>query len=205
MPRCQDYLHHLRSQGLRGAGRGYRLRLPSAPPYDGVMDQRTLTDKGPPASRMRQNLGVILVLAYGVLILVATMWPTPLDQGYEASIVKLLEVLHRNGVPQWFGYTKLEVTANVGMFIPLGFFVSMLLPFRVWWLALIICPGLSVAIELVQSIALSSRFATVSDVVANSTGAFIGAVLAVSLRAAIYQRDEKMLARRVWELGLTRR
>lgn len=154
---------------------------------------------------MRQNLGVILVLAYGVLILLATMWPTPLDQGYEASISRLLEVLHRNGVPQWFGYTKLEVTANVGMFIPLGFFVCMLLPFRVWWLALIICPGLSVAIELVQSLALSARFATVSDVVANSAGAFIGAVLAVSLRAAISRRDEKMLARRIWELGLTRR
>jgi glycopeptide antibiotics resistance protein len=116
----------------------------------------------------------------------------------------LLDVLHRNGVPEWFGYTKLEFTANVLMFVPLGFLVSMLLPVRVWWLALIICPGLSVAIELTQAAALSARFATVSDVVSNSTGALIGALLAVVLRAAIYQRDEKIIARRIWELGLTR-
>ncbi|MBX0300982.1 VanZ family protein [Cryobacterium sp. 1639] len=168
------------------------------------MDQRTMTDKGPPKSRMRQQLGLTLVLAYGSIVLLATMWPTPLDQGYAASINRVLDVLHRNGVPEWFGYNKLEASANILMFVPLGFLVSMLLPVRVWWLALIICPGLSVAIELTQAFALSARFATVSDVIANSTGAIIGAVLAVILRAAIYQRDEKIIARRIWELGLSR-
>lgn len=163
-----------------------------------------MTDKGPPKSRMRQQLGLTLVAAYGLIVILATMWPTPLDQGFESSISRLLAVLHRNGVPEWFGYTKLEFSANVVMFIPLGFLVSMLLPVRVWWLALVICPGLSVAIELTQALALSARFATVSDVISNSIGALIGALVAIALRAAIYQRDEKMLARRVWELGLTR-
>jgi glycopeptide antibiotics resistance protein len=153
---------------------------------------------------VRQQLGLTLVLAYGAIVLLATMWPTPLDQGFESSITKLLDVLHRNGIPEWFGYNKLEFTANVLMFVPLGFLVSMLLPVRVWWLALIICPGISVGIELTQAAALSARFATVSDVVSNSTGALIGALIAVALRAAIYQRDEKIIARRIWELGLTR-
>ncbi|WEO76769.1 VanZ family protein [Cryobacterium sp. SO2] len=168
------------------------------------MEQLTMTDREPPKSRVRQQLGLTLVLAYGAIVVLATMWPTPLDQGFESSITRLLDVMHRNGVPQWFGYTKLEFTANVLMFVPLGFLVSMLLPVRVWWLALIICPGISVAIELTQAVALSARFATVSDVVSNSTGALIGALLAVALRAAIYQRDEKIIARRIWELGLTR-
>lgn len=163
-----------------------------------------MTDQEPPKSRVRQQLGLTLVLAYGAIVLLATMWPTPLDQGFESSITKLLDVLHRNGIPEWFGYNKLEFTANVLMFVPLGFLVSMLLPVRVWWLALIICPGISVGIELTQAAALSARFATVSDVVSNSTGALIGALLAVALRAAIYQRDEKIIARRIWELGLTR-
>jgi glycopeptide antibiotics resistance protein len=180
-----------------------KRQLVSVSTYYGGMDQ-TMTDKGPPKSRMRQQLGWILVFAYGFVVLLATMWPTPLDLGYAASINRVLDVLHRNGVPEWFGYTKLEVSANVLMFVPLGFFVSMLLPVRGWWLALIICPGLSVAIELTQAYALSARFATVSDVIANSTGALIGAVLAVLLRAAIYQRDEKIIARRIWELGLAR-
>jgi glycopeptide antibiotics resistance protein len=168
------------------------------------MEQRTMTDKGPPKSRVRQQLGLALVMAYGLIVILATMWPTPLDQGFASSINRLLAVLHRNGIPEWFGYSKLEFTANVLMFVPLGFLVSMLLPVRVWWLALIICPGLSVAIELTQAFALSARFATISDVVSNSTGALIGALLAVALRAAIYDRDEKIIARRLWELGFTR-
>jgi glycopeptide antibiotics resistance protein len=168
------------------------------------MEQRTMTDKGPPKSRVRQQLGLVLVMAYGLVVILATMWPTPLDQGFASSINRLLAVLHRNGVPEWFGYSKLEFTANVFMFVPLGFLVSMLLPVRVWWLALVICPGLSVAIELTQAFALSARFATVSDVVSNSIGALIGALVAVILRAMIYDRDEKIIARRLWELGLSR-
>lgn len=163
-----------------------------------------MTDKGPPKSKVRQQLGLALVLAYGLVVILATMWPTPLDQGFASSINRLLAVLHRNGVPEWFGYSKLEFTANVFMFIPLGFLVSMLLPVRVWWLALLICPGLSVAIELTQAFALSARFATVSDVMANSIGALVGAVFAVLIRAAIYDRDEKVIARRLWEMGIVR-
>lgn len=163
-----------------------------------------MTDKGPPKSRVRQNLGLALVMAYGLIVILATMWPTPLDQGFASSINRLLAVLHRNGIPEWFGYTKLEFSANVLMFVPLGFLVSMLLPVRVWWLALVICPGLSVAIELTQGFALSARFATVSDVLSNSLGALIGALIAVILRAAIYDRDEKIIARRLWEMGLNR-
>jgi glycopeptide antibiotics resistance protein len=168
------------------------------------MDQRMMTDKGPSKSRMRQHLSLILVLAYGSIVLVATMWPTPLDRGFESSVSRLLDVLHRNGVPEWFGYNKLEFSANVAMFIPLGFLVSLLLPARVWWLALVISPGLSVGIELTQAFALSARFATAADVAANSIGGLIGTLLAVILRSAIYQRDEKLIARRIWELGLTR-
>lgn len=163
-----------------------------------------MTDKGPPKSRVRQNLGLALVMSYGLIVILATMWPTPLDQGFASSINRLLAVLHRNGIPEWFGYTKLEFSANVLMFVPLGFLVSMLLPVRVWWLALIICPGLSVAIELTQGLALSARFATLSDVLSNSLGALIGALIAVILRAAIYDRDEKIIARRLWEMGLNR-
>jgi len=172
--------------------------------YDGGMTLGTTTDQAPPKSRVRLHLGLTLVVAYGAVVLLATMWPTPLDQGFESSVTRLLDVLHRNGIPQWFGYNKLEFSANVLMFVPLGFLVSMLLPVRVWWLALLILPGISVGIELTQAFALSARFATVSDVIANSTGGFIGAFLAVALRAAIYERDEKIIARRIWELGLSR-
>ena len=131
----------------------------------------------------------------------ATLWPTPLDQGFESSINKLFVVLYRNGVPLWFGYNKLEFSANVLMFIPLGFLVALLLPARIWWLALIICPAMSIAIELTQALALSARFATVVDVMSNSLGAVIGILIAVVLRAIVYERDQKVIARAVWAQG----
>ena len=160
-----------------------------------------MNDK-PPKSRAREGLGTVaLVFCVGVVLL-ATMWPTPLDQDYGAAIDRFLAVLHRNGVPIWFGYNKLEYSANVLMFLPLGFLVCLLLPSRAWWLALVLCPMLSVGIEFTQAIALSARFATITDVFANSTGALIGILFAVVLRAAISSRDEKVVARALWDQNL---
>lgn len=158
-----------------------------------------MTDVAPAKSRAREWLSVIVLGGYVVLILMATMWPTPLDQGYESSIQKFLEVLHRNGVPDWFGYSKLEFSANVVMYVPLGFLATMILPQRTWWLALLLCPALSVAIELTQGVLLSARFASPLDVVANSLGAIVGVLCAVVLRAIIHERDQKLIARVLWE------
>ena len=153
----------------------------------------------PPKSRAREWLGALTLAFYASIVIMATMWPTPLDQGYEASINKLFAVLYRNGVPLWFGYDKLEFTANIMMFVPLGFLVALLLPARVWWLALLICPAMSIAIEVTQAVALSARFATVIDVISNSLGAVIGILIAVILRAIVYERDQKVIARALWQ------
>ena len=148
----------------------------------------------PPKSRVRLVLASIALALYAALVLVAVFWPTPIDRDYQSSIVKVLEVLHRHGIPNWFGYNKLEFLANIAMFVPLAFLVALVLPTRVWWLVLLICPAFSVAIELTQGALLAERFASVLDVVANSTGAIIGTIIAVVLRALVHQRDEKVIA-----------
>jgi glycopeptide antibiotics resistance protein len=127
------------------------------------------------------------------------MWPTPIDRGYESTITKLLGIMHKYGIPSWFGYHKLEFSANIIMFIPLGFLVTMLLSQRFWWLALVICPAMSIAIEVTQALFLSARFATVSDVISNSIGAVIGILMAILLRALVYHRDEMLIARALWQ------
>ena len=161
-----------------------------------------MTNPAPPKSKARTSIGGVLLVSYVIIILFATMWPTPLDQGYGAAIEKVLDVVHRNGVPEWFGYNKLEFSANVAMFIPLGFLAALLLPARIWWLALLICPALSIAIELTQATFLAARFATVTDVVSNSIGAVIGILIAVVLRSVVYERDQKVLARALWQHGI---
>lgn len=162
----------------------------------------TFSARIPNSSRIRFWLASLgLFLTFGVILL-ATMWPTPLDEGYQGAIDKVLAVLHRNGIPEWFGYNKLEFTANIAMFIPLGFLVALLLPQKLWWLALLLCPALSVAIELVQGAVLDARISSALDVLANSLGALIGILVAVVIRALVYERDQKVIARALWERGI---
>lgn len=145
-------------------------------------------------------IAVTLLLIYLAIVLAATMSPTPLDQGYESSIDRLLGVLHRNGVPVWFGYSKLEFTANILMFAPLGFLVGLALPQRAAWTGVLLLPALSIAIEAGQSAFLSQRFASALDVVANSAGGWIGLLIAFGIRAAVHARDETVIARALWDV-----
>ncbi len=139
-----------------------------------------------------------IIVCIGV-VLFATMSPVPLDQGYSSSIDRLLGVLHRNGVPTWFGYNRLEFSANILMFIPLGFLLALLVPRKAWWLAILACGALSGGIEYTQSVFLTARFATVLDVVANTSGAVIGVVIAVCIRAVVHSRDQKVITRALWD------
>ncbi|MCU1423992.1 MAG: hypothetical protein JWM51_283 [Microbacteriaceae bacterium] len=160
---------------------------------DGALAQR------PEPDHTRARLVLWLLGAYILIVGLVTLSPSPIDGGLESSIDKVLAVLHRHGVPEWFGYNALESTANIAMFVPLAFLVSLLMPFRLWWLAFIIGPALSVAIELTQHSLLSARFATFADVVANSTGAVIGTLLAQGLRTVIRTRDERIVTLALWE------
>jgi glycopeptide antibiotics resistance protein len=155
--------------------------------------------RAPSATGIRVTFGLISLVLYGLVVVAVTLTPTTLDHGYESSISKILGVFHRHGLPRWFGYDTLEFCANMAMFVPLGFLVSLLLPSRTWWIALIACPAISTGIELAQHLYLSGRFATVSDILANSMGGAIGAVLAVILRNVVHRRDEKVVARVLWE------
>ncbi|MBC7762681.1 MAG: VanZ family protein [Candidatus Saccharibacteria bacterium] len=163
-----------------------------------------VTSTAPPRSRARLWIGFVSLAVCLTTVLLVTMWPVPVDTGYGASISKLLGVLHRNGIPEWIGYNKLEFFANIVMFIPLGFLTALLLPARIWWLALVICPAFSICIELTQLAFLPARFATLSDVLSNSLGAVLGVTVAVSLRLVVDVRDQKVIARALWGLQQSR-
>ncbi|KEP75811.1 hypothetical protein HR12_22905 [Microbacterium sp. SUBG005] len=127
------------------------------------------------------------------VVLAATLSPTPIDQGYESAIERVLSILHRNGVPQWFGYRWLEFSANIAMFVPLAYFLSLVFPTRFLWLALPLVPALSVALETLQFFVLPARFATVNDVIANTVGGWGGVAAAAATVAAVHARDRRVL------------
>jgi len=132
--------------------------------------------------------------AYAVFVVVVTMVPTPVDQGLNSSIEKVLGKLHQHGLPTWFQYDQLEFSANIAFFVPLGFFLALLVPVRAWWLAILVGPVFSLGIELCQRLFLPERFASVGDVVANSIGSLIGTVLAFALRAVVFARDRRIVS-----------
>lgn len=134
-----------------------------------------------------------------------TMSPTPLDRGYQGAISRLLSVMHRHGVPKWFGYTQLEFSANIVMFVPLGFLVGLLVARRLLWMPLLVVPVLSATIEILQGLLLSQRFASVLDVLANTMGGYMGLALVVVLRLFMEGRDRKIIARALWHRDVVRR
>ena len=80
------------------------------------------------------------------------------------------------GWPAWVDYGFVETTANVVMFVPLGFMVARLL--RRWWWGLLVPAALSGAAELGQHLLRPERVATTQDFFANTVGAAIGVAVA---------------------------
>lgn len=74
-----------------------------------------------------------------------------------------------------FGTGWIEAVANVLLFVPLGFLLTLLLRRHGWGVVLAI--GLSVAAELAQAI-IPSRQPSLRDVLTNAIGAAVGAALA---------------------------
>lgn len=84
------------------------------------------------------------------------------------------------GVPRAAAAVVFEFVANIALFVPFGVLVVAAWPRLGAWRVVLLGAALSVVIELVQ-LGLPSRVSTVSDVIANSAGAMLGAVMWVTL------------------------
>jgi VanZ family protein len=119
---------------------------------------------------------LILVVMFVPLALIA-FWPTPVDQPIDGQIADVLNLLHRHGVPQWFDYAFIEAFANILLFLPLGFVTRLAFPFKRWWQIGAFGLLVSGCVELGQLLFLHNRFASPSDIVTNTVGAVVGALL----------------------------
>jgi len=156
-------------------------------------------DRKPARSRLRVGLATVLFVIYLAFVMWVTMSPSLDGVGVDSVADRVLRVLHRIGVPDAFGYMQLEFTANIGMFVPLGFLLGLALPGWGWWLALILLPAYSYGIEWFQGEFLGDRVSDIRDIISNSIGAWIGTLAAGFLRALVHARDEKVIARAMWE------
>ena len=125
---------------------------------------------------------------YLVALALIALWPTPVDRGARGSISGGLDWLHAHGVPGWLDYPVIEITANIALFLPVGLLGVLLLGRSRWWLTILAGAATSTVIELSQLVFLPARVPTAADVVANTAGTALGALLGVALLAAITAR-----------------
>ena len=126
-----------------------------------------------PQRRIVLSLAVLYALALALIAL----WPTPVDRPLDGMILDVVRRAHELGMPGWFGYDLIEFLANVALFAPFGFFVSALLDTHPA-VAVLVGLATSASIEILQHIVRPERFATLSDVAANTSGAVIGVGIA---------------------------
>ena len=120
------------------------------------------------------RLWQLILAAILVPLALIAFWPTPVDQPVSNQLASVLNFLHQYGMPHWFDYNFVEESANVALFIPVGFVAALAFPVKRWWQIGAFGMVLSGCIELGQLLFLHDRFASPSDVMTNTSGAVIG-------------------------------
>jgi VanZ family protein len=123
-----------------------------------------------------------LLAAYFITLALIGFWPTPVDAPAQGLLAEVLAKLHTHGIPDWFDYGVVEATANVLLFIPVGFAASLALPSRRWWHITALGMLASACMEFGQFLFLPHRFASLLDVATNTAGTVLGVLLARALR-----------------------
>jgi VanZ family protein len=132
----------------------------------------------------------ILLGFYTAGIAVVVFWPTPVDRPVASRIRTAVGAVQEVGATS-VSYDGVEVAANVLMFMPLGALLVLAFPRLPWWWAPIAAGLFSCAIEFVQFAFVALRNATWGDVVANTSGAVIGAVAVYLIRMWSIRRSRQ--------------
>lgn len=126
----------------------------------------------------------LLTLLYAGFVGVVTLTPGSDTPDYSAFAARVLSRLQRypelDPLTSRLSVERVEFLANVGLFVPLGVFLLLLVGTRLWWVALAAGIVLTSMIETVQK-EIPGRVSDPRDVAANSIGIFLGIFLAIVL------------------------
>jgi len=147
------------------------------------------------AVRRLRRVTVGATFVYFAALVAIAFWPVPVDQNAGDLLYRMFAWLYRHDAPRWLDYDFLEFSANVILFIPVGLFVVVLAGTRRWWLGILAGFVTTCAIEAGQMMFLPSRFATMEDVIANTSGAVLGTVLATVALAIAHSHERRARAR----------
>lgn len=132
----------------------------------------------------RHPLLSLVTIAYLAFVGWLTLSPElPLGEGTDGFVWRILDFLDTLPGTRWLDYADVEFLANVAMFAPIGMFFVLLFGRGRWWAAMLLSFVLSCAIELAQLFFFTSRVADVRDIVSNTLGAVLGALLVLIITA----------------------
>ena len=144
-------------------------------------------------STLSHRLAAILAVAYFAALAAILFWPSPVDKPASGALTDLIDWLHGHGIPEWLvGYSQIEFSANILLFVPFGAILTLRLHRRLWWWTVPIAAGVSGLVELAQGAFLPQRFPSLLDVVANTSGAFLGALLVLFIWSMRRRRALRM-------------
>lgn len=123
-----------------------------------------------------------ILLGYFVVLAFIAFWPTPVDKPAAGDLSVLLDLLHRNGIPEWIDYGFVEASSNVLLFAPAGLLLALTLRRKRWWQLLALGTAVSGTVELGQLLLLPQRFSSLQDILMNTFGAGLGLLLATVLK-----------------------
>lgn len=153
----------------------------------------SVTSSAPDAmSPVSRRVVTSLMIAYLAALAVTVFSPTSRVQS------SAVQWMHGNlqglGVPYWVSASTVEFASNVVLFIPLSLLGSLL--WQRWgaWAWTLAGFVTTLTIEAAQMVFLSGRSPTVSDIVANTLGAFCGALLALPVRSRLRRRHDDAAA-----------
>ncbi|SOE00431.1 VanZ family protein [Blastococcus haudaquaticus] len=122
------------------------------------------------------------LVLFAVLVGASTLGPSP------AELIQLVtETARTDAGISSVSFERVELVANVLLFVPIGLLLAAALPRTPAWQVWALCSGASLLVEVVQTV-LPDRQPTVTDVLANSAGAAVGVLLLRAVRRRRAQR-----------------
>jgi VanZ family protein len=138
-----------------------------------------------PGMTTRSVARVVLTL-YGISLAMIALWPVPVDQdaaGFLRRVGRVLPMLT---------YPRIEFSANILLFVPLGVLLMLILRRR--YLILPIAIVVTVAIECSQGLLLDKRTPSLLDIIANTAGACLGMLIVAAVESWRSRDPERMRA-----------
>ena len=142
----------------------------------------------------------LLTLVYLGFVGLVTLTPGSEQPDYSWWAARILARLERypdlEPLTTRLSVQRVEFLANIGLFVPLGIFLLLLVGARLWLVALAAGIVLTSMIENIQR-SIPGRVSDPRDVAANAIGMFLGIVVAlmITLPATLRRRRERTHAR----------